>query len=206
MAQMNAALGGRQWFHPKESPWRQMISKKASENAAQIQPQVDDDSAPATYYRAFKDIAAWMPRNSILSAEGAGTMDIGLTMLPVFSAKACLNAGTYGTMGLGLGQAIAAAVVHPDRPVIHLSGDSAIGFSGMEMETLARYNLPVKIVVLNNGGIGPGMPEIPENPMFNMKPNSLIWGARMTASWKPLAAKASLSRTRSTSAAPSTRR
>jgi 2-hydroxyacyl-CoA lyase 1 len=47
----------------------------------------------------------------------------------------------------------------------------------MEMETLARYNLPVKIVVLNNGGIGPGMPEIPENPMFNMKPNSLIYGA-----------------------------
>jgi 2-hydroxyacyl-CoA lyase 1 len=178
MAQMNAALAGRQWFHPKESPWRQMISKKSAENAAQIQPQVDDDSAPATYYRAFKDIAAWMPRNSILSAEGAGTMDIGLTMLPVFSAKACLNAGTYGTMGLGLGQAIAAAIVHPDRPVIHLSGDSAIGFSGMEMETLARYNLPVKIVVLNNGGIGPGMPEIPENPMFNMKPNSLIYGAR----------------------------
>jgi 2-hydroxyacyl-CoA lyase 1 len=178
MQQMNAALGGRQWFHPKESAWRQMISKKASENAEQIKPQVNDDSAPATYYRAFKDIAAWMPKNSILSAEGAGTMDIGLTMLPVFSAKACLNAGTYGTMGLGLGQAIAAAIVHPDRPVIHLSGDSAIGFSGMEMETLARYNLPVKIVVLNNGGIGPGMPEIPENPMFNMKPNSLIYGAR----------------------------
>jgi 2-hydroxyacyl-CoA lyase 1 len=178
MAQMNAALAGSQWFHPKESPWRQMISKKASENAEQIRGQLEDDSAPATYYRAFKDIAAWMPRNSILSAEGAGTMDIGLTMLPVFSAKACLNAGTYGTMGLGLGQAIAAAIVHPDRPVIHLSGDSAIGFSGMEMETLARYNLPVKIVVLNNGGIGPGMPEIPENPMFNMKPNSLIYGAR----------------------------
>jgi 2-hydroxyacyl-CoA lyase 1 len=178
MAQMNAALAGRQGFHPQESPWRQMIGKKAAENAEQIKSQVNDDSAPAGYYRAFKDIAAWMPKNSILSAEGAGTMDIGLTMLPVFSAKACLNAGTYGTMGLGLGQAIAAAIVHPDRPVIHLSGDSAIGFSGMEMETLCRYNLPVKIVVLNNGGIGPGMPEIPENPMFNMKPNSLIYGAR----------------------------
>jgi 2-hydroxyacyl-CoA lyase len=57
MAQMNAALGGRQWFHPKESPWRQMISKKASENAEQIRPQLEDDSAPATYYRAFKDMA-----------------------------------------------------------------------------------------------------------------------------------------------------
>jgi 2-hydroxyacyl-CoA lyase 1 len=48
----------------------------------------------------------------------------------------------------------------------------------MEMETLVRYNFPVKIVVLNNGGIGPGMPEIPENPMFNLKPNALIYGAR----------------------------
>ncbi|HTT79965.1 MAG TPA: thiamine pyrophosphate-dependent enzyme, partial [Stellaceae bacterium] len=85
---------------------------------------------------------------------------------------------TYGTMGVGLGQAIAAAVACPDRPVVHLSGDSAIGFSGMEMETLCRYNFPVKIVVLNNGGIGPGMPEIPENPMMNMRPNTLIWGAR----------------------------
>jgi len=68
--------------------------------------------------------------------------------------------------------------VHPDRPVIHLSGDSAIGFSGMEMETLVRYDFPVKVVVLNNGGIGPGMAEIPQNPMFNLKPNALIYGAR----------------------------
>jgi 2-hydroxyacyl-CoA lyase 1 len=73
-----------------------------------------------------------------------------------------LNTGTYGTTGVGLGQAIAAAVAEPDRPVFHLSGDSAIGFSGTEMETLIRYNFPVKIVVLNNGGIGPGMPEIPD--------------------------------------------
>ena len=155
-----------------------MISQKTADNVETIRPQVESDDAPAGYYRLLRDIAAWMPKNSVLSAEGAGTMDIGLTMLPSFNARSCLNAGTYGTMGVGLGQAIAAAVVHPDRPVIHLSGDSAIGFSGMEMETLCRYNFPVKIVVLNNGGIGPGMPEIPDNPMMNMKPNSLIWGAR----------------------------
>jgi 2-hydroxyacyl-CoA lyase 1 len=178
MQQMNKGLAGRQWFHPKESQWRQMIAQKTADNVATIKPQVEDDTAPGGYYRLLRDIAAWMPRNSVLSAEGAGTMDIGLTMLPSFNARSCLNAGTYGTMGVGLGQAIAAAVVHPDRPVIHLSGDSAIGFSGMEMETLCRYNFPVKIVVLNNGGIGPGMPEIPDNPMMNMKPNTLIWGAR----------------------------
>lgn len=178
MTQLNKALVNRQWFHPKDTPWRQALTKKASDNAATIKPQIDDDQGPANYYRALRDVAAWMPKDAILSAEGAGTMDIGLTQLPSFNARSVLNAGTYGTMGVGLGQAIAAAVSDPSRPVVHLSGDSAIGFSGMEMETLVRYNLPVKIVVLNNGGIGPGMPEIPESPMFNLKPNALIYGAR----------------------------
>jgi 2-hydroxyacyl-CoA lyase 1 len=178
MGQINKALASRQWFCPKDTPWRKMIAQKAAENAEQIRPQINDDAAPANYFRALRDVAAWMPRNAILSAEGAGTMDIGLTQLNVADARSCLNAGTYGTMGVGLGHAIAACVVHPDRPVVHLSGDSAIGFSGMEMETLVRYNLPAKIVVLNNGGIGPGMSEIPQNPMFNLKPNALIYGAR----------------------------
>ena len=178
VGQLNKALGNRQWFHPTDSAWRKALSKKVSENAATIKPQINDDAAPANYYRALRDVAAWMPKNAILSAEGAGTMDIGLTQLPSFDARSCLNAGTYGTMGVGLGQAIAACVAQPGRPVVHLSGDSAIGFSGMEMETLVRYGFPVKIVVLNNGGIGPGMPEIPENPMMNLKPNALIYGAR----------------------------
>ncbi len=178
VGQLNKALQNRQWFHAKDSAWRQAIAKKTADNAAQIRPQIDDDAAPAGYYRALRDVAAWMPRDAILSAEGAGTMDIGLTQLPSFNARSCLNAGTYGTMGVGLGQAIAACVAEPGRPVIHLSGDSAIGFSGMEMETLVRYKLPAKIVVLNNGGIGPGMPQIPDNPMFNLKPNALIYGAR----------------------------
>src|ERR1700693_5302136 len=98
VGQLNAARASRQWFHPKASPWRQMIAKKSTENAATIQPQIDDDAAPANYFRALRDVAAWMPRNAILSAEGAGTMDIGLTQLPSFNARSCLNAGTYGTM------------------------------------------------------------------------------------------------------------
>ncbi|MEX2616457.1 MAG: thiamine pyrophosphate-binding protein [Alphaproteobacteria bacterium] len=178
MGQINKALEGRQWFYPKDTPWRSALGDKIASNVKSLEAQINDDQAPANYYRALRDVAAWMPRNSVLSAEGARTMDIGLTQLPVADARSCLNAGTYGTMGVGLGHAIAACVVNPDRPVIHLSGDSAIGFSGMEMETLVRYNLPAKIVVLNNGGIGPGEPEIPADPMMKMKPNALIYGAR----------------------------
>src|SRR5262249_36866471 len=106
ITQLNQALDKRQWFYPKDAPWRQVLAKKISENAAQIKPQVDSDEAPAGYYRALRDVAAWMPKNAVLSAEGAGTMDIGLTQLPSSNARSVLNAGTYGTMGVGLGQAI----------------------------------------------------------------------------------------------------
>jgi 2-hydroxyacyl-CoA lyase 1 len=178
MQQLNKALEGRQWFHPEGSAWRQALAAKANENAAAIAPQINDDSSPGGYYRLFKDIREWMPKNVVLCSEGATTMDIGGTQMPLENPRSYMNAGSYGTMGVGLGIVVAACVVHPDRPVVHISGDSAIGFSGMEMETLCRYNMPAKIVILNNGGIGPGMPEIPSNPMLNMRPNTLIYGAR----------------------------
>lgn len=178
VAQLNQALAGRQWFHPEGSPWRQALAKKSAENAAMIAPQIADDSSPGGYYRLFRDIREWLPKNVVLCSEGATTMDIGGTQMPLENPRSYLNAGSYGTMGVGLGLVVASCVVHPDRPVVHISGDSAIGFSGMEMETLCRYNMPAKIVVLNNGGIGPGMPEIPKNPMLNMRPNTLIYGAR----------------------------
>jgi 2-hydroxyacyl-CoA lyase 1 len=178
MQQLNTALAGRQWFYPKGTPWRDALAKKAADNAEMIKPQVEDNSSPGGYYRLFKDIREWMPKDAILCSEGATTMDIGGTQLPSSNPRAYMNAGSYGTMGVGLGIVIAACVVHPDKPVVHVSGDSAIGFSGMEMETLCRYGMKAKIVILNNGGIGPGMPEIPNDPMLNMRPNTLIYGAR----------------------------
>src|SRR6266403_299524 len=62
VGQLNKELDKRQWFHPKDTPWRQAIAKKTADNAAQIRPQIDDDQAPAGYYRALRDVAAWMPR------------------------------------------------------------------------------------------------------------------------------------------------
>ena len=101
MSQMNQALDGRQYFTQK-IPQMTALSEKISSNVDTIKAQVNDDTAPAGYYRALRDVAAWMPDNAILSAEGAGTMDIGLTQLPVSNARSCLNAGTYGTMELVL--------------------------------------------------------------------------------------------------------
>ena len=170
VGQLNRALESRQWVYPKDTPWHAAIAEKSAANAKQIQPKIADDSAPTNYYRALKDITAWTPRDAIIIGEGANTMDIGRTQLPNAKPRHRLDAGSYGTMGIGMGFAVAAAVVHPDRPIISVSGDSAIGFSGMEIETACRYQLPVKIVVLNNGGIGGGIAEMPADPRQNMPP------------------------------------
>ena len=177
VGQLNAALGGRQWFYPADTDWRSAIAEKAAGNAEQIRPMLEDDSTPTNYYRALKDIAAWAGKDAVIVGEGANTMDIGRTQLPNASPRLRLDAGSYGTMGIGMGFAVAAAVVHPDRPIVSVSGDSAIGFSGMEIETACRYKLPIKIVVLNNGGIGQGIPEYPEDP-FDNPAGVLIYGAR----------------------------
>ena len=161
VSQLNGALENRQWFFPAGSDWMAAIEEKAEANAAAVQPMIDDDSTPTNYYRALKDISAWATEDAVIIGEGANTMDIGRTQLPNTSPRLRLDAGTYGTMGIGMGFAIAAATVHPERPIISVSGDSAIGFSGMELETACRHKLPIKIVVLNNGGIGKGIAEFP---------------------------------------------
>ena len=66
-------------------------------------------------------------------------MDIGRTILNNYDARERLDAGTYGTMGVGMGFAVAAAVVDPSKRVIAVEGDAAFGFSGMELETMCRY-------------------------------------------------------------------
>ena len=173
--QLNKALNHRQWFYPAETSWRSQLATKAKENAESIKPMVEDNSVPMNYYRAYKDIQAWLPTNAIIIGEGANTMDIGRTQMLNSLPRQRLDAGTYGTMGVGLGFTIGAAVVHPDRPIVAVQGDSAFGFSGMEIETACRYKLPIKIVVLNNGGIGAGLDELPEEtdiPAFALTPGA----------------------------------
>ncbi|MDE0814282.1 MAG: oxalyl-CoA decarboxylase [Alphaproteobacteria bacterium] len=177
VGQLNKALEGRQWFCPDDTPWKKAIAAKGVENAKMIQPMIEDDSTPTNYYRALRDISPWIPDDAIIIGEGANTMDIGRTQMPNANPRHRLDAGSYGTMGIGMGFVVAAAVVNPDKAIVSVSGDSAIGFSGMEMETCCRNKLPVKIVVLNNGGIGGGIDKLPDD-VKTIPPGILTVGAR----------------------------
>lgn len=109
------------------------------------------------YYRAFHELYKVLPRDCIYVSEGANTMDIGRTIIANHLPRSRLDAGTFGTMGVGLGFAIAAAMVHPNRRVVCVEGDSAFGFSGMELETACRYKLPIVFIIINNNGIYGGL-------------------------------------------------
>ena len=177
VGQLNKALESFEYMYPSDTPWHKAMAEKAAANAKQIKPMIDDESAPTNYYRAFRDIAPWIPHNAIIIGEGANTMDIGRTQMPNHDARTRLDAGSFGTMGVGMGFVLAACAVHPDRPIVSVSGDSAIGFSGMEMETLCRYKMKAKIIVLNNGGIGSGAATPAVNPM-QAAPGHLTIGCR----------------------------
>ena len=84
--------------------------------------------------------------------EGANALDLARNVIDMEVPRHRLDTGTWGVMGIGMGYAIAAAV-ETGKPVVAIEGDSAFGFSGMEIETICRYRLPVTVVILNNGGV-----------------------------------------------------
>ena len=157
MGQLNSALEADPWSYAPETPWRQELAEAGAANKAAVEAMEQDHSSPLGYYRVLAEVREQVPRDALLVCEGSNTMDISRTVLPNYGARERLDAGTFGTMGVGLGFAIAAAVVHPDRKVVCVEGDSAFGFSGMEVETACRYQLPITFVIVNNNGIGGGV-------------------------------------------------
>lgn len=164
MGQLNTALTATPWHYPEGGAWWDALRAKAAENDAQVSAMSQDDSVPMGYYHVLKQIRDVMPRDAIVCSEGANTMDIGRTMLPNYLPRLRLDAGSFGTMGVGPGFAIAAAVTHPGKRVFCIEGDSAFGFSGLEVETACRYRLPIIFMVFNNNGIGSGEVEL-ANPV-----------------------------------------
>lgn len=153
-------LARRKFRLKKSDPWLQELFDKCDKNRKTVNDMSSNSSVPLNYYAVFQNLRLKIPSDCIIVSEGANTMDIGRAMLLNNLPRHRLDAGTFGTMGVGLGFAIAAALYcrdyHPGKRVICVEGDSAFGFSGMEIETMVRYKLPVVIVIVNNGGIYSG--------------------------------------------------
>lgn len=137
---------------PKE--WTETIRAKVVSNVEKMAPRLQNNNVPMDYHGALgaiKTIIRQRP-DAILVNEGANTLDFARSIIDMSKPRKRLDVGTWGVMGVGMGTAIAAAI-ETGHPVLAVEGDSAFGFSGMEVETICRYNLPVCVVVFNNNGI-----------------------------------------------------
>jgi oxalyl-CoA decarboxylase len=134
--------------------WLKAIADRKLHNAESMAARLAKNPNPMDFYsalRAIRDVLADKPDVYVVN-EGANTLDFGRNVIDMHEPRKRLDAGTWGVMGIGMGYAIAAAVTS-GKPVVAIEGDSAFGFCGMEIETICRYELPVVIVVFNNGGI-----------------------------------------------------
>ena len=144
---------GKDWVSPP-TKWIDEIKDKVETNVTRMAPRLQNNNVPMDYQGALgalRTIIRERP-DAILVNEGANTLDFARGIIDMYQPRKRLDVGTWGVMGVGMGTAIAAAV-ETGKPVLAIEGDSAFGFSGMEIETICRYALPICIVVFNNGGI-----------------------------------------------------
>jgi oxalyl-CoA decarboxylase len=171
---MLANLGN--WPKPP-ADWLSAITEKKNANVAKMAETLAKNPTPMNFHSALnvvRDIVKANP-DAILVNEGANALDFTRSIVDMYKPRKRLDVGTWGIMGVGMGYCVAAAVV-TKQPVIAVEGDSAFGFSGMEVETICRYNLPVCIVIMNNNGVYKGTDQDPTGR--DPAPTVFVKGAR----------------------------
>ncbi|MDE1182430.1 oxalyl-CoA decarboxylase [Paraburkholderia sp.] len=134
--------------------WTGAITERKSKNLAKMAATLEKNPSPMNFHsalRAIRDVLKTRPDINVVN-EGANTLDYARSIIDMYEPRKRFDSGTWGIMGIGMGFAIGAAVTS-GKPVVAIEGDSAFGFSGMELETICRYDLPVCTIVFNNNGV-----------------------------------------------------
>ena len=150
-----AGMGGN--FPKPPAEWLNAVREKKTANVAKMAETLAKNPSPMSFHSALnvvRDIVKANPEAMFVN-EGANALDFTRSIVDMYQPRKRIDVGTWGIMGIGMGYCVAAAVTSRQQ-VIAVEGDSAFGFSGMEVETICRYNLPVCIVILNNNGVYKG--------------------------------------------------
>ena len=140
-------------FDPsQETTWVARLAVKQRTNRERSAPLLHSDATPIHPLRLCNDVKETISRDTILVVDGHEILNFARQSIPVYEAGTSLNAGPHGCMGIGIPFGIGAKVARPDKPVLVLSGDGAFGWNGMEMDSAIRHNIPIVVVVSNNGG------------------------------------------------------
>jgi acetolactate synthase-1/2/3 large subunit len=133
------------------SGWMRDLRSAEDDKRAAEQEELNDDRSPLHPMRVYKELNDVLDRRTIVIGDGGDFVSYAGKMIETFEPGCWMDPGPFGCLGSGPGQAIAAKIAHPDRPVCLLLGDGAFGFSGLEFDTMVRHGLPVVGVMGNNG-------------------------------------------------------
>jgi oxalyl-CoA decarboxylase len=164
-------------FPKPPAEWLNAVAEKKNGNVAKMAETLAKNPTPMNFHSALnvvRDIVKANP-DAMFVNEGANALDFTRSIVDMYKPRKRIDVGTWGIMGVGMGYCVAAAVVSKGQ-VIAIEGDSAFGFSGMEVETICRYNLPVCIVILNNNGVYKGTDKDPTGR--DPAPTVFVKGAR----------------------------
>ena len=168
---------GSNWAQPP-ADWTGAIAERKDKNLSKMAATLALNPSPMSFQSALgviRDMVKARP-DAIVVNEGANTLDFARSIVDMYEPRKRLDVGTWGIMGIGMGYAVAAAVT-TGKPVIAIEGDSAFGFSGMEVETICRYNLPVCVIVFNNNGVYRGT-DVNPSGSSDVAPTVFVKGAR----------------------------
>jgi oxalyl-CoA decarboxylase len=168
---------GNNWAKPP-ADWTGAIAERKDKNLSKMAETLAKNPSPMNFHSALgvvRNIVKERP-DVMLVNEGANTLDFTRSIVDMYEPRKRLDVGTWGIMGIGMGFAVAAAVT-TGKPVIAIEGDSAFGFSGMEVETICRYNLPVCVVVFNNNGVYKGT-DVNQSGGTDVAPTVFVKNAR----------------------------
>jgi acetolactate synthase-1/2/3 large subunit len=140
----------RAGFKPDYSAWHAHIDALKRGHAFNY----DRNSVAIQPYHVIEEINR-LTKGEAIVATGVGQHQMWAAQYFDFrKPRLWLTSGSMGTMGFGLPAAIGAQIAHPQALVIDIDGDASIRMNIGELETVTTYDLPVKVVVLNNNGDG----------------------------------------------------
>ena len=147
---LRAAAGGDE-PGPARETWIASLRATEDETRAGEADELADDRAPLHPVRVYGELIRLLDRDAIVVGDGGDFVSYAGRLIDSYQPGCWLDPGPLGCLGSGFGYALAAKLAHPDRQVVLLLGDGAFGFSGMELDTLARHGVAVVAVVGNNG-------------------------------------------------------
>ena len=176
---VDALLRGLKPQNFSQSPeWVQSINERKEKNLTKMAQTLTLNPSPMNFHSALgaiKNVLNKRPDILVVN-EGANTLDFARSIIDMHQPRKRLDSGTWGIMGIGMGYAIGAAVT-TGLPVVAIEGDSAFGFSGMEVETICRYELPIVVIIFNNNGVYNGTDVNPTGGK-DVAPTVFVKGAR----------------------------